>query len=64
MEWRKASVKEINAIKRIMLEKIYDSYLSQYHGNPERCTLLCQAAGATFNSVDPSESLKEVFKVV
>lgn len=58
------SVKEINTMKKLIFEKVYDNYLSVYQGNSERCSLICLATGNTYNSLEPAESLKEVFRSV
>lgn len=63
-EWSKMSVKEINSMKKQLFEKVYDNYLSVYQGNAERCQLICLATGISYNSLEPAESLKEVFKSV
>lgn len=51
-------------MKKLVFEKVYDNYLSVYQGNAERCQLICQATSITYNSLEPADSLKEVFRSI
>ena len=44
--------------------KVYEDFLQLYQGNQDRVKPLCSLLSVTFNSEDPNESLKGIFKKV
>lgn len=55
---------EEKEIKQKIYMKVYDNFLQLYQGNQDRVKPLCSLLNIQFNSEDPNESLKAIFKRV
>lgn len=51
-------------LKQKIYMKVYEDFLQLYQGNQDRVKPLCQLINIQFNSEDPNESLKAIFKRV
>ena len=58
------SQNEQKDIKHKIYMKVYEEFLQLYQGNQDKVKPLCQLLNLQFNSEDPNESLKAIFKRV